>query len=53
MQVGSIIRQIRRPDRLYLITEEMERYWCFLRRVKLVVPKQSSRKQQKDFEVIG
>ena len=27
MQVGSIIRQIRRPDRLYLITEEMDRYW--------------------------
>ena len=27
MQVGSIIRQINFPDRLYLITEEMERYW--------------------------
>ena len=27
MQVGSIIRQINFPDRLYLITEEMELYW--------------------------
>ena len=27
MKVGSIIRQINFPDRLYLIVEEMDRYW--------------------------
>ena len=27
MQVGSIIRQINFPDRLYLIVEERDRYW--------------------------
>ena len=27
MQIGSIVREIRRPDRLYLITEERSRSW--------------------------
>jgi hypothetical protein len=30
MKVGSIIRQIRRPDRLYLITEERTRDWVII-----------------------
>ena len=27
MKVGSIIREIRKPDRLYLITEKRSRSW--------------------------
>lgn len=27
MKVGSIIRQINFPDRLYLIVKERDRYW--------------------------
>ena len=52
MQVGSIIRQIRRPDRLYLITEEMELYWV-LSQLSSDGGYEILAKTTKGFEVIG
>jgi hypothetical protein len=52
MKVGSIIRQIRSPDRLYLITEEMDRYWVLSPLGSAGGPEILA-KTTKGFEVIG